>query len=229
MYEQAGRVEQGSFQFDSVQETFNDWDPDVELDTMYHQHALHGIIQMGQFGYVGPLLLTSKSIEMNYDSRTDKNKPKLLSDLTAETTYSLEGSSLEVFTKITNVGDRSMPVTGDSHPFLAKYPMGTMKAPELTFNAEEMPDGEPHSIRGEDDFSIGMVPEERYDNVFMGWDGVFKAKKKEIGLELLLEDISETTTPFLHLWFNQGFGTWAPEPVTAPGNAFKLKQKKSGA
>ena len=63
----------------------------------------------------------------------------------------------------------------------------------------------------------------------MGWDGVFKAKKKEIGLELLLEDISETTTPFLHLWFNQGFGTWAPEAVTAPGNAFKLKQKKSGA
>ncbi len=238
MYEQAGRVEGGSFQFDSAKETFQDGDPTVGLDTRYHQHALHGIIRMSQFGYVGPSLVTSSSIQMNYDSRTDENKPKLLSDLTAVTTYSLEGSSLEVFTKVTNVGDRSMPVSSGSHPFLAKYPMGTMKTPELTFNAEQMmdqdpahkgeamPDGEPHSIRGEDDFSIGMVPEERYDNVFMGWDGVFKAEWKDIGLKLLLEDISEITTPFLHLWWNQGFGTWAPEPVTSPGNSFKLKQKK---
>jgi galactose mutarotase-like enzyme len=204
--------------------------PLFQLDNSWHQFGLHGPAKQREFDIVRS---DQSSVTFRFDSRQAQNY-RYPSKLLITTKHSLLDGTHRVDEELENVGDEFTIVGGGSHSMNAKYPAGTMLGPEICFNAagalvrdprfpnEAMPIAECRPIAPEDDFSKPRVPQSRYDHSFTGWDGRATAFWKALGLKLEIVDVSEQPTQFVHLWYDAEKGTWAIEPVIAPGNAFNL-------
>lgn len=202
-----------------------------DLQAHWHPHAIHGFHSQVEFEALQP---SAESVTMYFDSRNKKHEFAFPSEFEFETQYLIRESTLAVKHVLRNVGDAPMPSGGGSHPFFAKYPLASVSGPKIQFNAhsywdvdsqyptESMPSGTMSKVSGADGFSVERIPEDRYDQCFVGWDGIFTALWEELGLKLTLVDKSAEPTSYLHLWYDSGRGTFAPEPVWTPGDAFNL-------